>query len=449
MTKSMIEGKPLRLILEFAVPLLTGNLLQQTYNLIDAAIVGRYLGSDALASVGSTSSVQFLILGFCMGICTGFGIPIATSFGAGEMKKLKNSFFHALALTAIFAVIITTACSLLCHNILHLLSIPDNIYSGSYSYLLIIILGIPFSLLYNLLASVLRAVGDSKTPFVFLVISAVGNILLDLLCIIVLQWGCAGAAIATITSQGISGVLCFVYILKKYPSLVLSKEDCYFTKETSGLMLRMGIPMGLQYSITAIGSMVMQSANNQLGSIYISAFTAAMRIKQFAMCPFDAFATAVSVFCSQNLGAGKTDRIKRGIRDGILIGVVYGIAIGLVMIAFGRVLSMLFIKAEETAVLDASHQYLTCLGMFYWVIGFLNVCRMTTQGLGFSGRAVVSGILEMIARITVSKLFVPIYGFGAICFADQSAWILASLYIVPMCFYCVSKVIRANNKVNL
>ncbi len=440
MTKSMTEGRPLTLILQFALPLLVGNLLQQTYNIIDAAIVGQILGADALASVGASSSVQFLVLGFCIGICCGFGVPISKSFGAGKHEEMRNLIFHAMVLTGVFAVILTTVCALLCPQILHLLSTPEDIFAGAYQYLLVIFLGIPFTLLYNLLSSILRAVGDSRTPFLFLAFSTVLNIILDLFCIIVLKWGCAGAAIATITAQAVSGILCYVYIRKRIPVLCLSKQNYRIKGAGIKTMLVMGLPMGLQYSITAIGSMVMQSANNGLGSIYVSGFTAGMRIKQFLMCPFDAIATAVSVFCGQNLGAGKPDRIKKGIREGVCTGVFYGLLAGVILIFAGRTLSMLFVNKSAAAVLDASAKYLRCMGFFFWSLGILNVCRMTTQGLGYSGRAVFSGLTEMIARILVSVILVPMYGFTAICFADQTAWVSACFYIVPVCFGCVKKI---------
>lgn len=440
MTKSMTEGRPLTLILQFALPLLVGNLLQQTYNIIDAAIVGQILGADALASVGASSSVQFLVLGFCIGICCGFGVPIAKSFGAGKYEEMRNLIFHAMVLTGAFAVVLTTVCALLCPQILRLLSTPEDIYKGAYQYLLVIFLGIPFTLLYNLLSSILRAVGDSRTPFLFLAFSTVLNIILDLFCIIALKWGCAGAAIATITAQAVSGILCFIYIRKRIPALSLSRQNYRIKGAGIKTMLIMGIPMGLQYSITAIGSMVMQSANNGLGSIYVSGFTAGMRIKQFLMCPFDAIATAVSVFCGQNLGAGKPDRIKKGIREGVCAGVLYGLFAGAILIFAGRTLSMLFVSKNAVEVLDASAKYLRCMGFFFWSLGILNVCRMTTQGLGYSGRAVFSGLTEMIARIVVSVVFVPMYGFTAICFADQAAWVSACFYIVPVCFGCVRKI---------
>lgn len=437
MTKSMTEGKPLPLILRFAVPLLIGNLLQQTYNIIDAAIVGRILGADALAGVGASSSVQFLVLGFCIGVCCGFGIPIAKSFGAKDYDKMRNDIFHGMVLSGIFAVALTVLCTLLCPQILHLLSTPEDIYGNAYQYLLIIFLGIPFNLLYNLMAGIFRSVGDSRTPFMFLAFSTVLNIGMDLFFILVLGLGCAGAAAATVMAQAVSGILCYVYMRKKMPILRLKWRECHLDGGTVKLMLAMGLPMGLQYSITAIGSMVMQSANNGLGSVYVSGFTAGMRIKQFAMCPFDALATGVSVFCSQNLGAGKIERIKTGIKQGTAIGIFYGAFAGLVLIFFGRTLSLLFISGENVAILDASAKYLRCMGYFYWSLGILNVCRMCTQGLGFSGRVVAAGGLEMVARCVVSLCFVPMFGFTAICFADQAAWLSACAYIVPTCLHCI------------
>lgn len=424
MTKNMTTGSPFKLIMSFALPLLLGNLLQQTYNLIDAAIVGRFLGSDALASVGASSSVQFLVLGFCMGTACGFGVPIARHFGAGDIKKLKQYFYNSIVITAITAFVLTTVCAVLCSEILKLLSTPSNIFDDAYKYLLVIFLGIPFTLLYNLLSSVLRSVGDSKTPFVFLAISTVLNIALDLVCVIVFRWGCMGAAIATVVAQAISGILCAIFIMKKVSVLNL---------------IIMGFPMGLQYSITAIGSMVMQSANNKLGSIYVSGFTAGARIKQFTMCPYDAFATGASVFASQNLGAGNLKRIKKGIRIGVGVGMTYGVIAGIVLIFFGRELSLIFVNKSDAAVLTASAKYLFYAGFFYWTLGILNTCRMCTQGLGYSGLAIFSGVTEMIARISVSMIFVPKFGYLAICFTDQAAWIAACLYIVPVCIYCVNK----------
>ncbi|MFR5162520.1 MAG: MATE family efflux transporter, partial [Clostridium sp.] len=435
MSNSMTQGNPLKVMLQFAFPLLIGNLLQQTYNIIDAAIVGQSLGAQALASVGASTSVQFLVLGFCMGSCTGFGIPVAKYFGAGDLKHMKNIIFNGAVLTAVIAVIITVLCTLLCPWILQVLSVQSDIYANAYSYLMIIFLGLPFTLLYNYLSSILRAVGDSRTPFLFLAFSAVLNIFLDLFFILVAGWGCAGAAFATIAAQAISGILCLIVIIRRMEVLWLSKENRVVRGDSITELLQMGLPTGLQFSITAIGSMVMQSANNGLGGDYVSAFTAGAKLKQFTMCPFDAIATSVSVFCSQNYGAGKIDRIHKGLRQGIAVGVGYGLFAGLILIFAGRPLSMIFVSKDASGVLDASAKYLRCMGYFYWSLGILNVTRMVTQGLGHSGRAFFSGVMEMIARTIVSLGFVETFGYTAICFADQTAWISACCYIAPTCLY--------------
>ena len=440
MSNSMTQGNPLKVMLQFAFPLLIGNLLQQTYNIIDAAIVGQSLGAQALASVGASTSVQFLVLGFCMGSCTGFGIPVAKYFGAGDLKHMKNIIFNGAVLTAVIAVIITVLCTLLCPWILQVLSVQSDIYANAYSYLMIIFLGLPFTLLYNYLSSILRAVGDSRTPFLFLAFSAVLNIFLDLFFILVAGLGCAGAAFATIAAQAISGILCLIVIIRRMEVLWLSKENRVVRGDSITELLQMGLPTGLQFSITAIGSMVMQSANNGLGGDYVSAFTAGAKLKQFTMCPFDAIATSVSVFCSQNYGAGKIDRIHKGLRQGIAVGVGYGLFAGLILIFAGRPLSMIFVSKDASGVLDASAKYLRCMGYFYWSLGILNVTRMVTQGLGHSGRAFFSGVTEMIARTIVSLGFVEAFGYTAICFADQTAWIAACCYIAPTCLYCLKKI---------
>lgn len=437
---SMITDNPLKSMLQFALPLLVGNLLQQTYNIIDAAIVGQTLGAKALAAVGASSSVQFLVLGFCMGACTGFGIPIAKYFGADRQDTMRRYVFNGGVLTAGIAVIVTAACTLLCSWILQILSVPEDIFANAYAYLLVIFIGLPFTLLYNYLSSILRAVGDSRTPFLFLAFSAILNIFLDLFCIVVLKWGCAGAAIATVTSQAISGLLCLGFIVRRVKLMRMSRENRELDGEAMKELLLMGLPTGLQFSITAIGSMVMQSANNSLGSVYVSAFTAAVKIKQFALCPFDALATATSVFCSQNLGAGQARRIRQGMFRGMGVAVGYGVFAGLILILFGRTLSTMFLSKDNVEVLDASAKYLRCMGYFYWSLGILNVSRMVTQGLGFSGRAFFSGVMEMIARTVVSLGFVGTFGYTAICFADQTAWIAACVYIFPTCLYCMKKV---------
>ena len=442
MKGNMTQGNLISLILRFSIPLLLGNLFQQTYNMVDAAIVGQTLGADALAAVGSSSSVQFFVLGFVMGMCVGFSVPVSQRFGAQDYTTMRRYIFTGSLWAAMLGGTLTLVTALACGMILHGLQVPSDIFSMAYSYLLIIFLGIPFTVLYNYLSGILRAIGDSKTPFLFLAMSAVLNIFLDFFCIMVLHMGTAGAAAATIFSQALSGICCFVLIRKKFEILHVRKEERTFSWELSRRLLTMGIPMGLQFSITAIGSMVMQSANNALGTLYVSAFTAGMKIKQFMMCPFDAFATAVSTFASQNYGAQKMDRVRKGIIQGTGIAVGYGVIAGVIMILAGRTMCTLFVDGSNTQILDAAYLYVSRMGMFWWTLGFLNTERLSIQGLGYAGKAVFAGVIEMICRVVVSYAFVPLFGYHAITFADQAAWIGGCLYVIPMCIIVVKRLTK-------
>ena len=441
MTKDMTQGSPLKLIVQFSLPLLAGNIFQQTYNMVDAAIVGRVLGPQALGAVGSSSSVQFLILGFCFGLTTGFTIPIAQRFGAKAWHDMRQYVYLSILSTLAMAFVFASACALLCPQILHALSTPQDIFADAYSYLVIIFLGIPFTLLYNLLAGILRAVGDSKTPFIFLVISSILNIGLDLLFIVVFKMGVRGASLATIIAQAISCLLCIILILKKFLILRLRKKDCTMSKEKLARLFQMGIPMGLQFSITAIGSIVIQTANNRLGSIYVSAFTAASKIKQLGIYPFDAIASAVSTYASQNYGAKNLKRIKSGLRTGLLLS--FGFAVLFLcpfMIILARPLSMIFISASEANVLAQSAYYVRLMGYFFWLISLLQTLRLTIQGLGFSHLAIFSGVFEMIARCAIGFGLVPKLKFTAICIADPAAWLVAVLWCSPILIYCIRKI---------
>ena len=431
--KNMTKGSPLWLILTFTLPLLLGNLLQQTYSLADTAIVARFLGSDALAAVGATASVQFLVLGFCTGSCAGMCIPLARDFGSGNMTAVRRGIYNGIWLVGVMAAAMTVLCVILTPQILAVLNTPANIYADTRIYIFIIFLGMPFTLLYNYVASILRSIGDSRTPFIFLAVSAVLNIVLDIFCIVVLHWGCAGAAIATIISQAVSGIACTYFIIRNYPVLRFEKNETKIDTPVMKELALMGFPMGLQFSITAIGSMVMQSSTNALGSTFVSAFTASSRIKQFAMCPYDAIGTSVSTFASQNNGANKGRRTRDGLVIGLTLSTVYSVMIGAVLIFFGRELSLMFVSADQTAILDASSRMLVASGWFYWMLGVLGVCRPTLQSLGFTARAMYAGVLEMIARCAVCLLLVPKFGYAAICYADQTAWVCAAVFVFLAC----------------
>ncbi len=302
-SKEMTSGPCLPLIFNFTLPLLLGNMLQQTYSLIDAAIVGKFLGINALASVGASTSVVFLILGFCNGCCGGFGIPVAQKFGARDYVSMRRLVSVSLKLAGMMSVGIALITCLLCAFILRTMQTPENIFQDAYWYLLITFIGVPCTFFYNLLSSIIRALGDSKTPFWFLLFSTILNVLLDLLCILVFHWGVAGAAIATVFSQGVSAVLCYFYMYRKFEILRMQPADKRFRPELARQLIFVGVPMGLQFSITAIGSIMLQSANNALGTACVAAFTAAMRIKMFFLCMLESLGIAMATFCGQNYGA--------------------------------------------------------------------------------------------------------------------------------------------------
>lgn len=432
MTKDMTTGSPMRLIWQFSIPLVFGNLFQQMYNMIDTIIVGRYLGLNALTSVGATASIMFLIIGFCIGTCVGMGVPVAQQFGAADYSNMRKYVCNAAYLSIFIAVVLTLVTCLLCDNILTWMRTPEDIYQGAYTYLFIIFVGIPFTILYNVVSAIIRAMGDSKTPFLFLVLSTILNVVLDLLFMIAFQMGVAGAALATVLAQAAAGILCLIFMKKKYEILRFQRQE----KKLSWIHIKnltiMSVPMGLQFSITAIGSIMLQSAVNMLGSVYVSAYTAALKVKQLAMCPFDAFATAGSTFGSQNLGARQYRRIRQGLNCSVLIAAIYGVAVGMVLIFAGSKIALLFVDGSETIVLGYTQQILTFGGIFFWLLAFLNCTRLTIQGLGYSSLAMFAGLSELIARGFMSLVIIPRNGFSGVTHTDPLAWFAATLVVIPM-----------------
>lgn len=439
MEKDMTKGSPMRLILGFAVPLLFGLLFQQFYSMVDTIIVGHYLGVEALAAVGATGSVNFLIIGFCMGVCNGFALPIAQEFGAGNAPKLRRFVANSVWLSVIFAVVMTVVVSLLCRSILQWMRTPENIIDGAYDYIIVIFIGIPVVFLYNVTAAIIRSLGDSRTPVIFLVMAAVLNIFLDLLLIIVIPMGVAGAAVATVLSQAIAGVCCLIYMCRKYPILHLSREEWKWNGECVARLCNMGIPMGLQYSITAIGSVILQSAVNGIGSDAVAAVTAGSKVSMLLMCPFDAMGSTMATYGGQNIGAGDLDRVGKGLKSCTLLGLLYSlIAVGVVF-TLGHVLLLLFLDAGETVILANAYAFIRVNVLFYFPLALVNIVRFLIQGMGFSKLAVFAGAFEMLARGLAGFVLVPAFGFPAVCFANPLAWIFADIFLIPAYFLVKKK----------
>lgn len=442
-TKDMTSGSTMKLILGFAVPLLMGMLFQQVYSLVDTIIVGRFLGVSALAAVGATGSINFLIVGFCQGICNGFALPVAQRFGAKDYDGLRKYVGNSAVLSIIFGGAITLITVITCRPILELMQTPADIIDMSYHYIVVIFAGIPAIILYNILSAYLRSLGDSITPVIFLVLSAGLNIGLDLLFIVTFHWGVFGAAFATVLSQAVSGILCLILIIKKFDILHLAHDDWRLDWRYSKYLLIMGLPMGLQYSITAIGSVILQASVNTLGSTAVASMTAGSRISMFVVCPFDALGSTMATFGGQNVGAGRLDRLGRGLRSAVILGAVYSALILVVLIFFGRGLILLFVSANEAAVIAQAKQFLVTNAAFYLMLALVNIVRFLIQGMGFSGFAVFAGVFEMVARALVGLVFVPIFGFTAACFASPLAWVFADCFLIPAFFHCRKKLQNA------
>lgn len=438
-TKDLTVGSPFKLIINFAFPIFLGILFQQFYNVVDTMIVGRTLGVDALASVGATGSIMFMILGFCNGVCSGFAIPIAQYFGAKDEHTMKKAIANSIWISVVFSIVITTTVTFLCDDILRLMDTPENIIDLSYQYLIVIFMGIPVVIFYNMFSSIIRSLGDSKTPVFFLVLSSIINIGLDLLFIKVFHMGVAGAGYATVTAQLFSVVLCIWYILKKFSFLKMSKLEKKPDIHIMIKLLSMGLPMGLQYSITAIGSVVLQTAVNGLGSTIVAAMTAGGKISMFCCAPFDALGTTMATYGGQNVGAKRLDRVDDGMKKGILIGCVYAIAAFLVLFFFGKYFALLFVNQGETDIIHNISMLLICNSAFYIPLALVNIVRFMIQGMGFSAFAVIAGVFEMFARAAFGFLLVPLFGFTAACFASPVAWILADVFLIPAYFYVKKK----------
>lgn len=442
MLRDMTTGNPLKRILTFCIPLFIGNLFQQFYNMADSIIVGHFIGVDAFAAVGATGTITFCILGFAQGSCAGFAIPVAQEFGAHNERELRRCVAAAAQVTALIAVPLTVITLLCTRPILSLLRTPADIFEDSYRYLFIIFAGIIPSMLYNLLASLLRSLGDSRTPLYFLAISSVLNVLLDLLFVGVLPFGVEGAAIATVLSQLLSGVLCLIYVAKKFPLLRLTREEWAISLPHCRRELAVGLPMGLQISITAIGAIILQTAVNGLGSRVVASISASSKISSLLNAPMDAIGIAMATYCGQNYGARRLDRVRSGVRQSALLLTAYSVVCFFICYFFSRSIALMFIDAAETEVLDRIHQHLVTASAFYIPLILIYVYRNALQGMGYSKPAMFGGLLELIGRSCVAFLFVGRFGFNAVCFSNPIAWIMADCLLLPLYFSKMRKMTR-------
>lgn len=431
----MTAGKPMKMILDFTIPVFIGGVFQQFYNMMDAIIVGKFVGTKALAAVGATGTITFLIIGCLMGLTAGFTVITAQKFGAGKMDEMRQTVGNAAILSVIISIVMTAVSMLGMRRLLTFMNTPADIFDGAYAYIMIICGGIFAQVLYNLLASILRALGNSKTPLYFLILSALLNIVLDLVFIIVFHMGVSGAACATVISQGISGVLCLVYIIKAVPELHLKRDDWKLRGNITRNQISVGFPMGIQYSITAIGTMMVQSALNMLGSYAVAAFTAGSKIENIFSQAFVAIGTAMATYNAQNIGACKLERVREGFRCAHIIGVIYAIVTGLILIFWGKYFSYLFISENASEVVPMVDIYVKCVGVFFIPLHFVNALRNGIQGMGYGFLPMMAGVAELLGRGVTAIVAAAHSSYFGACMASPMAWIVASALLVIMYFY--------------
>ncbi len=441
-TTDLTVGKPLFQILQFALPLVLGTLFQQLYSFADTVIVGRCLGTDALGAVGTTYSLNFLILGFVQGACVGFGIPVAETFGAKDKGGLRKYLFNGALLCVVLSVVFTISTTLMAGPLLQLIHTPEELYADAVLYIRILFLGIPATVLYNYASSVLRAMGDSQHPFYFLLAASVLNIGLDYLLIASMGMGVDGAALATVLSQLLSGGLCAFWFFTR----TAKQEELTFRGQSSLLsaghckrLAYIGFPMGFEYSVSAIGAVIMQDAINLLGSTAVAAQTAGEKIRQMFTLPMESVGMAMATYVGQNHGAHRTDRIKQGIKDGCTIQLTYCVAAWVVIFFVKPYAVGLVLGDADPAVIAGAIQYLAIMSMLFCFHGLLMIFRNTLQGLGYSVQAIISGVGELIGRSLGGLLAVKTgLGYVGICLSNPFAWGLAMLY----CMFMVRRMLK-------
>ena len=434
MAKDMTSGKPIKLIWNFTIPLLIGNLFQQLYNMADTFIVGRTIGVHALASVGSTGSIIFLILGFANGLTAGLAIPLAQRYGAKNYSGVKRSFYVSILISAVVAILLTILSMVFCRQILEIMQTPVEIIDGAYDYLMVIFAGIFSSMAFNLLSNIFRSIGDAKTPLYFLVIACIMNIILDVVFIAGFGMGVEGAGYATVLSQIFSALACILYIWKKIPILRLNSKDFVAKSLDIKEHIRISFPMAFQSSIIAIGAIIIQITLNQLGATAVAAYTAAQKIDQVAILPMMSFGVTMATFVAQNYGAKKYDRIWRGVRDCIKLSLTFAISVGIILNLFSPIFIRAFVGVGHEEVVELGAIYFITNGTMYSLLSLLFIYRYTLQGVGKTFTPTVAGIMELCMRAFAAVVLSNLYGYTGATMANPLAW-LGSLIPLMIAYY--------------
>ena len=438
-TYDLTVGDTKKKIISFFIPLFFSNMLQQFYSIADTTIVGKGIDDNALAAVGNMASISFLIIGFCIGLTSGFSVLISQFYGAKDYKKLRNYLSASLLLTIFLSLMMTTASLLYLKDILVLMQTKEVIIGDSLAYGFIMFGGLSITMFYNFTSSILRALGDSKTPFITIVISTILNIVLDIVFIFVFKWGVAGAAIATVFSQFVSTALCYLK-LRKITFIHLSLKDFDISLKTFFELLRNGIPMAIMNSITAVGCMVVQYFVNGLGVAYTTAFSACSKFINLFMQPACSAGNTMSSFTSQNYGAQKYDRIKEGLKICLTIALISYLLLGSIMFLFPSALARIMINGSRPVSLAVL--YFKRCGIMLWAVDFLFIFRSGTQGMGKPFIPMLSGVLEMIMRVVVIMNFLPVYGFKITAYSEIAAWVGALLLNIFAFIYSYNKLAK-------
>lgn len=425
MTLNMTVGNPMSLLIKFSIPMLLGNLFQQLYNLADSVIVGKLVGSDALAAIGATNSITFLFFALCNGIGAGGGIVTSQSFGRGDTSEVKKCISNTGYIMTIFPLLVGIAAFFLAKPILLILNTPDNIMGDSLMYLRIMSVGVLFVSLYNYISSMLRALGDSKTPLYFLIFSCILNVLLDIFFVYGLGMGVMGAGIATVISQFLSGIGCAFFAWKRNEYFKLKREDMKFAKGITGSVIKLGVPLSLQFSLISISCMALQRVVNSFGPVVIAAFTATSRVEQLIHQPYTTLGTALSTYTGQNFGARKRTRIIDGYRKSLLIMAIFSAVMLPVMYLFGDNIMGFFVNEAE--VIETGAKALRITSLFYIFLGVIYVVRGVLNGMGDAFFALLNGIVEVIGRFTVPILLVsvPLFGVWGIWWSVGIVWFIS------------------------
>ena len=434
MVNDLTKGSPARVIFYFSLPIILGNLFQKVYDFVDSVIVGRFINYEALAGVGITNGFTFMGLGFVWGVTAGLGILTAQLFGAGDMKGMRRSVGTSLIISAGLSVFLTVTALLLTAPLLHLIKTGDQVYPYAYRYLMIMFAGITPQVAYNMISCILRALGDSRTPLYFLIFSSVLNVGMDLLFIVRFGWGVGGAAFATVLAQTISAGLCFLYAFRRFPELRLSREDFRTDWPFIWEHLRLGLPMALQFSITATGIVILQAALNIFPPTYIAGFTAASKGQSlFVLVPIS-FGVAIASYVGQNYGAGEIGRARKGVNATLIMILTVCVVMSVSMVTFSRPLTSLFLSSDAgemvTPIFRAARRYLSISAMFFPFLYVIFLYRNALQGVGRTLLPLLAGVLELVLRTVASMTLPRRFGYDGVIFSDVSAWIGACIMLV-------------------